>query len=144
MFGFFVVLARYNPITKFKILTMRTRKLLIITALVGVIFLIMSCYKSKSSYNNNASTYKVSISSAGYSPASLTIATGSTITWTNNDNMVHTVVTADGSINSGDIAAGSSYSKTFSAAGTFNYYDVNNKSMTGVVVVTMTSSGSGY
>jgi plastocyanin len=121
---------------------MKTKNLFIVSALVSVIFIVASCYKNNSSMNNIPTTNKITISSSGYSPASLSVATGSTITWTNNDNMVHTVTTADGSINSGDIAAGASYSKTFSAAGTFNYYDVHNKNMMGVLMVT--TSGNGY
>jgi plastocyanin len=121
---------------------MKTKNLLIVSVLFSVIFIIVSCYKSNSSMTNAPTTSKVTISSSGYSPASLSVARGSTVTWTNNDNMVHSVTTADGSINSGDIAAGTSYSKTFSSAGTFNYYDVHNKNMMGVLVVT--TSGSGY
>jgi len=126
----------------FKILTMKTRILFLISVLSAVTFLNVSCYKSKSSYNS-ATTSKISITSSAYSPASLTIANGSTVTWTNNDNMVHTVTTAEGSINSGDIAPGSSYSKTFTTAGTFNYYDAHNTDMKGVLIIT-TSTGGGY
>ena len=57
--------------------------------------------------------------------------------------MVHTVTTAEGSISSGDITPGSSYSKTFTTAGTYNYYDAHNTNMTGVLVVTAASSGRG-
>jgi plastocyanin len=122
---------------------MKANNLLIITTLFSMIFFIESCYKSKSSYNNTATTNKVMITNSGYSPPSLSVATGSTVTWTNNDSMVHTVTTSDGSINSGDIMAGASYSKTFSTAGTLNYYDAHNKNMTGMLIVTA-STGSGY
>ena len=122
---------------------MKTRNFLHFGILIIVMVLIVSCYKNKSSVNSNATNSKVSITSSGFSPASLTIVTGSTVTWTNNDNMVHTVTTGDGSINSGNIAAQSSYTKTFSTAGTFNYYDANNTSMKGVLIVTG-SSGGGY
>lgn len=124
---------------------MKTRFFLIASVLVVVSFLIVSCYKNKSDYNSSSTTEsKVSIMSSAYSPASLTIVSGSKVTWTNNDNMAHTVTTAEGSINSGDIAPGSSYSKTFTTAGTYNYYDAHNTSMTGVLIVSATSSGGGY
>jgi len=111
-----------------------------------MIFLIASCYKSNNSYNNNPTptVNKVTISASGYSPASLTIAMGSTVTWTNNDNAAHTVTTADGNISSGDIAAGSSFSKTFATSGTYSYYDAHNTSMMGTVVVITSSGGGGY
>ena len=122
---------------------MRTRNYLIVGAIISLMFLVLSCYKNKDDYNSSPSANTIAISSAGFSPASLTVATGSTVTWTNNDNMVHAVTTADGSINSGDIAAGSSYSKTFTTAGTFNYFDAQNNNMKGVLIVT-TMSGGGY
>ena len=123
---------------------MKTRSFLFISAVVAVTFLIASCYKSKSSYNSAQGDSKITITNSAYSPASLTIASGSTVTWTNSDSTSHTVTTEDGSINSGDIAPGSSYSKTFMTAGTYNYHDAHNTAVMGVVVVSAPSSGGGY
>jgi plastocyanin len=122
---------------------MKTRFFLFVGALVVMTLLIVSCYKNKSSYNAPAGTSKITITSSAYSPASLTIVSGSTVTWTNSDNTAHTVTTEDGTINSGDIAPGSSYSKTFMATGTYNYHDTHNTALVGVVIVSA-SSGSGY
>lgn len=143
MFGVFVALASYIRFIKLKILTMKAKFFLVGSILVIVTFLILSCYKSKSSYDSSSTTSKISITSSAYSPASLTIVSGSTVTWTNNDNMAHTVTTADESINSGDIAPGSSYTKTFTMTGTYNYYDAHNTSMKGALIVTA-SMGGGY
>src|SRR6476469_1086669 len=129
---------------KLKILTMKTKSFFFIGGLVVVIFLIVSCYKSKSSYNSTPGTSKITITSSAYSPASLNVVSGSTVTWTNTDNTIHTVTTEDGTINSGDIAPGASFSKTFMATGTYNYHDVHNTTMIGVLVVAAASSGSGY
>jgi len=124
---------------------MKTKLFMIIGAFISISFLISSCYKSNNTnYNTTPTSNKVTITSAGYSPASLTVVVGSSVTWTNNDNAVHTVTTSDGSINSGDIATGSSYSKTFGAAGTFNYYDTNNNNLMGVLIVTTSPGGGGY
>ena len=133
-----------NPIVKLKILTMKARIFLSISALVVATFLIVSCYKSKSSYNSTAGTSKITITSSAYTPASLNVVSGSTVTWTNNDNSAHTVTTEDGAINSGDIAPGSSYSKTFMTTGTYNYHDAHNADMKGLLIVSTASSGSGY
>ena len=114
--------------------------LLAITAAI----ILTSCYKNKNNYSNGSTNdYTISMKNSAFSPASLTVIAGSKIIWKNDDTMIHSVTTADGSINSGDIAVGSSYSKTFTAADTFNYYDANNSSMTGVIVVTASSAG-GY
>lgn len=123
---------------------MKTRSFLSISVLVVMTLLIVSCYKSKSSYTSTPGTSKVTITSSAYSPASLTVVNGSTVTWTNNDSAVHTVTTMDGSINSGDIAPGSSFSKTFMTSGTYNYHDAHNTTMIGVLIVSASSGGSGY
>src|SRR6476661_7398021 len=85
-----------NPIVKLKILSMKARIFLSISALTVATFLIVSCYKSKSSYNGTPGTSKITITSSAYSPASLTVVSGATVTWTNNDNSAHTVTTEDG------------------------------------------------
>jgi plastocyanin len=123
---------------------MKTRNFLLPGVLIIVTALIVSCYKNKSDYNSTTTNAKVSITSSGFSPASLTIVSGSTVSWTNSDNTAHTVTTADGSINSGDIAPESTYTKTFTTAGTYNYFDAHNMNMTGVLIVTASSGGGGY
>ena len=122
---------------------MKARSFLFISILVVATSLVVSCYKSKNSYNSTPGTSKITITSSAYSPASLTVVSGSTVTWINSDAMAHTVTTEDGNINSGDIAPGSSFSKAFMATGTYNYHDAHNTALTGVVIVTA-SSGGGY
>lgn len=80
---------------------------------------------------------------SAFSPASLTVVAGSSVTWMNDDTVIHAVTATDGSFNSGDIAIGSSYSKTFSTVGTINYSDAHNSNMMGVLMITG-SSGGGY
>ena len=87
----------------------------------------------------------VSIKNMAFNPASLSVTTGSTVTWANNDTTIHTVTADDGSFNSGNIAIGASYSRVFSTAGTFSYHCTIHPEMTGKVVVTAsTGGGSGY
>ena len=121
---------------------MKTKKILkSVLLIIGTAIIITGCEKDKT--DNVSGNFVVTMKNAAFSPASLTITTGSTVTWTNDDNVIHTVTTVDGNLNSGDIAVGASYSKTFSTAGTFNYYDAHNTSMTGVLVVTASSGGGG-
>jgi plastocyanin len=70
-----------------------------------------------------------------FTPATITVTAGTTVTWKNNDNMTHTVTANDDSYDSGNIGAGSSFSKTFSIAGTYPYHCSIHPSMTGKVVV---------
>jgi len=64
----------------------------------------------------------VSIVNGSYSPSDVTVAPGTTVTWTNNGTVAHTVTADDGSFGSPMLNPGDSYSHTFSTAGTFRYY----------------------
>jgi plastocyanin len=75
------------------------------------------------------------IKNFAFSPASVTVAVGSTVTWTNQDAASHTVTADDGSFDSKVIGTGASFSETFSKAGTYTYHCSIHKSMTATVVV---------
>ena len=70
-----------------------------------------------------------------FSPTSLTVTAGTTVTWKNNDNTTHTATADDGSFDSGNIAPGASFSHTFSAAGTIAYHCSIHTTMKAKVVV---------
>jgi plastocyanin len=125
---------------------MKTKNLLSSALLiVSTAIMITACYKSNNNYNNGGATNNtIRMSNSVFSPSNLTVIAGSTVTWMNDDNKIHAVTTADGSINSGDIAVGSSFTKTFSSAGTFNYFDSHNANMTGILTVVVASTGGGY
>ena len=77
----------------------------------------------------------VSISGFKFTPASLTIKVGETVTWTNADSAMHTVVADDVSFKSGDLATGASFSFKFSTAGTFTYICGVHPTMKGTIIV---------
>lgn len=70
-----------------------------------------------------------------FTPATITVTAGATVTWMNNDNMTHTVTGDDNSFDSGGIGTGSSFTKTFLTVGTFPYHCSIHPSMTGTVMV---------
>jgi plastocyanin len=77
----------------------------------------------------------VSIQNYMFAPATLSVPVGTTVTWTNNDTVVHTS-TSDVSVwDSGPITPGQSYSYTFSRAGTFTYHCMIHPYMHGTIVV---------
>jgi plastocyanin len=80
-------------------------------------------------------TKAVAIKSTGFSPKSVTIATGDAVKWTNRDTKNHQVVANNGSFASAAIKPGKSYTHTFNTAGTFGYRDALHPSLTGKVVV---------
>jgi amicyanin len=82
-----------------------------------------------------AATQTVTISDFAFSPATVTITAGDTITWTNTDPVVHTATSATGAFDSGDIAQGDSFSVTFTTPGTYDYFCTPHPTMTGRIIV---------
>jgi plastocyanin len=78
----------------------------------------------------------VTISDFGFHDAQVTVASGTTIEWTNADGFDHSVVATDGSFHSDRLGEGESFTHTFDAAGTFEYVCGIHASMTGTVTVT--------
>ncbi len=64
----------------------------------------------------------VSIEDFQFLPPDVDVAVGDTVTWTNNDEFVHTVTADDASIfDSGDLAGGAAFEFTFTEPGTIEY-----------------------
>ncbi len=81
------------------------------------------------------SGYSVSIQSYAFSPATITVPAGSTITWTNNDAVAHTVTSDNSAFDSGTIPSSGTYSRTFPTTGTFPYHCTFHPYMTATVIV---------
>jgi plastocyanin len=79
---------------------------------------------------------QVTIDNFAFSPATLTVKTGSTVTWTNRDEEPHTVAATDGSFHSPGMGTGATFTHTFATAGKFDYVCSIHPSMHGTVVVT--------
>jgi plastocyanin len=84
----------------------------------------------------SAAPSSVSMVDYAFNPASMTIAAGTTVTWTNGGTQDHTVTADDGSFDSGHVAVSSTFTHTFAAAGTFAYRCTIHEQMTGTIVVT--------
>src|SRR5579875_178947 len=68
-------------------------------------------------------TVDVAIQNFAFSPATLTVAPGTTVTWTNKDGAAHTVTSDSGAWpDSGNLATGKSFSFTFTKGGTYAYH----------------------
>jgi len=70
-----------------------------------------------------AATISVSIKASGFSPGTVSLNHGDSVTWKNTDKADHQVVADDGSFASPILHAGQSYTATFSRAGSFRYHD---------------------
>jgi plastocyanin len=78
---------------------------------------------------------EVKIDNFSFGPAELTVAAGTTVTWTNRDDIPHTVVSTDKVFKSKVLDTDEKFSYTFTQAGSFPYFCSIHPKMTGKVVV---------
>ncbi len=64
----------------------------------------------------------IAMADSVYEPRELTIAAGTTVTWTNKGKLPHTATDAQGRFLSGNVDAGGSFAHTFVEPGTYQYY----------------------
>ena len=114
--------------------------ILALPALFLSLLLLAGCGKDgygTNSNNNpppNPEPNTVVISNLSYSPSTMTVAAGQTITWRNDDAVGHTVTSDSGTeLNSPVLAQGQTYQHTFSTAGTYPYHCTIHTSMHGSV-----------
>ena len=79
-------------------------------------------------------TTKVMIDNFTFEPAQLTVKVGTTVTWTNRDDIPHTVVAA-GKFRSKTMDTDGTFSFTFTAAGDYKYFCSLHPHMTGTIKV---------
>lgn len=78
----------------------------------------------------------VEIKNFAFSPATITVPKGTTVTWVQNDGAPHTVTADDNSFDSGSLAKGQTFSYTFNKAGTFDYFCIFHPNMKAKIIVT--------
>lgn len=83
------------------------------------------------------SSNTVNIDNFAFSPATLTVAKGTTVTWVNRDDIAHTVVNDANprTFKSPPMDSDDKFSFTFSTPGTYKYFCSIHPHMTGVIVV---------
>ncbi len=116
---------------------MKTKLLYIALVLLTSAVLIYSCSKGGSSSSTPATgnTVSATIQNMAFGPDPLTVTAGTTVTWKNNDGVVHTVTSLNNAFDSGNIGAGQSYSFTFNTAGTYTYHCLVHSMMKTATVV---------
>ncbi len=70
-----------------------------------------------------------------FSPASLTVKSGSTVVWSNKDQEPHTVVSTDGLFRSGALDTEESFSFKFEKSGTYHFACSIHPQMVGTIIV---------
>ncbi|WP_405804384.1 cupredoxin family copper-binding protein [Streptomyces sp. NBC_00210] len=116
-----------HPTTTALLRAFPTGMLLMATALIGL----------PSTAAHAAGQYQVRMSGYAFTPRTLTVTAGSTITWTNQDTAPHDVKTTSGphSFHSPMLDKGDSWSHTFTSPGTYGYLCTVHPGMTGQLVV---------
>jgi plastocyanin len=127
---------------------MKTKYLLAVATFILSVVLLVGCSSNSSqpttssapttqtsSTSASSSQQTVNISGFAFSPQTLTVSKGTTVTWTNNDSTTHTVTSDSGVWDSGNIAPGKTFSSAFNQTGTFPYHCKIHSSMTAKIVV---------
>jgi plastocyanin len=78
---------------------------------------------------------EVKIDNFVFGPQTITVSVGTTVTWTNKDDIPHTVVSTDGVFKSKVRDTDETFSYTFNKAGTYSYFCSVHPKMTGKVMV---------
>ena len=96
-----------------------------------------SGYFGSTKQQGQEQTVEVKIDNFSFSPVTLTVAAGTTVTWINRDDIPHTVVSSDDPrvFKSKALDTDDGFSFTFTKAGTYSYFCSIHPKMTGKVVV---------
>jgi len=77
----------------------------------------------------------LTIQNFAYLPANMQVRVGTTVTWTNQDNVQHSMTFKNGMKDSGLFSQGQSFSYTFNTPGAYQYYCTVHPSMVATVTV---------
>jgi plastocyanin len=83
----------------------------------------------------DAKTPQITIDNFSFKPGTLTVPVGATVTWTNKDDIPHTVVSTKKRFASPALDTDERFSCRFTAPGSYPYYCSVHPMMTGTVVV---------
>ena len=108
-----------------------------LTALLGALFLAGAALVLPAPAVQAATGHQVLMSGYAFSPRTLTITAGDTVTWTNQDQAPHDVKTTSGPapVHSPMLSKGGSWSHTFTTPGTYGYVCTVHPDMTAQLVV---------
>jgi len=118
------------------------RRSVFITGLAAALLLGMGVFGTGqkscvASAQEKTATTEVKIDNFSFGPVTLTVPVGTTVTWTNRDDIPHTVVSTDDpkTFKSKVLDTDEKFSFTFSKAGTYPYFCSIHPKMTGKVIV---------
>ncbi|MGH9493751.1 MAG: cupredoxin domain-containing protein [Candidatus Sulfotelmatobacter sp.] len=107
-----------------------------IPAIMVLALLSIASFAARASADQKpAAETAVKIDNFSFGPQTVTVPVGATVTWTNRDDIPHTVVSTDGVFKSKVRDTDETFSFTFSKPGKYPYFCSLHPKMTGTVVV---------
>jgi len=107
----------------------------LLTTVMVAALLLSAASPGSSAKTPQSTSAEVKVDNFSFGPASLTVAVGTAVTWTNRDDIPHTVVSTDKVFKSKVLDTDERFSFTFDKAGTYPYFCSIHPKMTGSVVV---------
>jgi plastocyanin len=101
-----------------------------VSIVILIVLLIVSCR-----YDIEMATNEVVLSGQKFTPNSLRVPLGTTVSWVNNEATNYTVTSDSLFFDSGNMSKGNTFSYVFSKSGTFTYHSNNQNGMTGTIIV---------
>jgi plastocyanin len=104
---------------------------------LAVSFLIATSIVAATAFADVPKAATVVIDNFSFTPAQLSVAAGSTVTWENRDDIPHTIVNdaTPRNFKSPPVDSGEKFSQTFVKPGTYRYFCSLHPHMTGTIVV---------
>jgi plastocyanin len=111
------------------------RKSVCVASLAAMTVLLFTVSPSITAKAQQPTAVEVKIDNFSFGPQAQSVPAGTTVTWTNRDDIPHTVVSTDGVFKSKVLDTDEKFSYTFAKAGTFAYFCSIHPKMTGKIVV---------
>jgi plastocyanin len=110
-------------------------KILLVSSML-LVLIVAGCTQEEINQSTSSKTYQISIINSSFSPHTIKISKGDTITWTNLDNTTQSI-TPDVNYDLKDniLTQGQSLKYTLYRSGTYRYHSEYNKNMTGTIIV---------
>ena len=103
--------------------------------MIAMLLLLAGSPSVKANDQPSAANVAVKIDNFVFGPQTITVPVGTTVIWTNSDDIPHTAVSTDGAFKSTVMDTDEKFSYTFTKPGTYPYYCSVHPKMTGQVVV---------
>jgi plastocyanin len=107
----------------------------VMPVMIAMLLLFAGSSSVKANDQPSDANVAVKIDNFVFEPQAITVPVGTTVTWTNSDDIPHTAVSTDGVFKSKVMDPDEEFSYTFTKAGTYSYYCSVHPKMTGQVVV---------